>query len=102
MATYVLRKGVWYNREDAPPLIQTFGEAPMVISDNMDFTRHMADGKYYTSKAAFRAATKAAGCVEVGTDPAVTRPRKQIKLSREKRVQDIKRSIHELKNGRKR
>jgi len=36
------------------------------INDEMPATLHPKDGKYYTSKAAFRAATKAHGCVEVG------------------------------------
>ncbi len=76
------------------------GDAPYVISDSIEATRHMADGKYYTSKAKFRAATKAAGCVEVGNDASILRPRKPVTLSREKRRDDIRRSIYELRNGR--
>ncbi|MGL4813515.1 MAG: hypothetical protein ACRCXM_17230 [Beijerinckiaceae bacterium] len=40
----------------------------MMILDNMPPTEHV-DGKQYTSKAAFRAVTKARGYVEVGNDP---------------------------------
>lgn len=47
--------------------------APMVITDEMPATQHMADGAYYTSKRKFRAVTKAHGCVEVGNDPAMYR-----------------------------
>lgn len=72
-----------------------------VISDTMDPTRHMATGKMHTSKAAFRADTKASGCIEYGNDPALTRPRKKIPLSREKRVEDIKRTIWQLRNDRR-
>lgn len=36
------------------------------INDEMPPTLHPKDGKYYTSKAKFRAATAAHGCVEVG------------------------------------
>jgi len=46
---------------------------PMVITDEIPATRHMADGNYYTSKRKFRAVTKAHGCVEVGNDPAMFR-----------------------------
>ena len=75
-------------------------EATHVISDTMDPTRHMADGKTYTSKAAFRAATKAAGCIEVGNEVStVTKPRKRIELDRRKRADDIRRTIYELRNG---
>lgn len=37
------------------------------IQDEMKPTKHPIDGKYYTSKAAFRAITKAHGFEEVGT-----------------------------------
>lgn len=44
--------------------------APMVITDEMPSTQHMADGCYYTSKRKFRAVTRGHGCIEVGNDPA--------------------------------
>jgi hypothetical protein len=47
--------------------------APMVITDEMPATQHMADGNFYTSKRKFRAVTRAHGCVEVGNDPAMFR-----------------------------
>lgn len=68
-----------------------------VIRDEMEPTRHMADGRHYTSKAKFRAATKAAGCIEIGNDPV--RTRKRVPLSREKRREDIQRSIYSIRNG---
>ena len=71
-----------------------------VISDTMPETRHMADGKYYSSKSKFREVTKAHGCIEMGNDSSLTRPRKSIPLSREKRRDDIRRTIYELRNGR--
>lgn len=83
--------------------VEHFGEDAhvYVISDTMDPLRHMANGKHYTSKRAFREATKAAGCVELGTDSSLLKPRKQIPLSREKRREDIQRSIYEIRNGRR-
>lgn len=70
------------------------------ISDHMEPTRHMVDGKYYTSKAAFRAATKRAGCIEVGNDTkGLTKERTPIKLDRRKRREDIKKAISDIRNG---
>ena len=99
MTTYVLRHGKWYEKSEAPPLVSG-NDAPNVISDIMDATRHMASGRYHTSKAAFRAETKAYGCVEVGNDSSLLKPRQPVPLSREKRRDDIRRTIYELRNGR--
>jgi hypothetical protein len=99
MSTYVYRNGKVIEKHLAPPLL-TSNAAPHVISDIMPETRHMATNRYFTSKAAFRAETKAAGYIEVGNDPAITRPRKPVPLSREKRRDDIRRTIYDLRNGR--
>ena len=70
------------------------------ISDIMEPTRHMANGKYYTSKAKFRQATKAAGCIEIGNETKhLMKPRKTVKLDRRKRREDIKKAINDLKYG---
>jgi hypothetical protein len=71
-----------------------------VIQDEMSPTRHMADGKTYTSKHKFREATRAAGCVEVGTEPV--RARKQVALDRGQRRDDIRRALYEVRNGERR
>lgn len=72
-----------------------------VISDTMAHTRHMADGKYYDSKHKFRAATKAAGCIEVGNETkTLMAPRKPIVLSREQRRDDIRKAVYQIRNGR--
>jgi hypothetical protein len=47
--------------------------APMVITDEMPATQHMADGNFYTSKRKFRTVTRAHGFIEVGNDPAMFR-----------------------------
>ena len=73
-----------------------------VISDTMEPTRHMADGNYYSSKSEFRAATKRAGCIEVGNDSSImnAKPRNGVKpLDKRQRVEDIKRAIYETRNG---
>lgn len=96
MTIYVYRNG---KLVDKSTVVYEGGCGPYVISDEIDATRHMADGRHYTSKAKFRAATKAAGCVEVGTDAAVTRPRKPILLDKGNRRDAIKRAIYDLRNG---
>jgi hypothetical protein len=71
-----------------------------VISDTMDPLRHMANGKHYTSKREFREATKAAGCVEYGSETAhLLKPRVPVKLDRNKRREDIRRTIYDIRNG---
>lgn len=99
MPTYVIRNGELVDKALAEPL--NYGsDATQVISDIMPETRHMADGKTYTSKSRFRAATRAAGCIEVGNEVQVlTKPRAPVPLDRAKRRDDIRRTIYELRNG---
>ncbi|HET9285706.1 MAG TPA: hypothetical protein VFR24_27455 [Candidatus Angelobacter sp.] len=73
--------------------------AAYVITDEMPALRHMADGKHYTSKAKFRQATKAAGCIEIGEETkTVLAPRQRIELSRSDRRDSIRKAIYELRN----
>lgn len=99
MTTYVLRKGKLVDKRYAPPKEGKHGQASFVISDEMAETRHMADGKYYTSKAKFRQATRAAGCVEVGTETqTLLKPRRQTQLDPGRRRDAIVQAIHQLRN----
>lgn len=70
------------------------------IPDEMAATRNMVDGKHYTSKHKFRAATKQAGCVEVGDQVHHLKPKQEIVPDRRQRREDIKKAIYELRNGR--
>lgn len=73
------------------------GYAPYVISDEMAETRHMASGKYFTSKKKFRDETRAYGCVEVGNETAtLLKPRQPAKLDRRARREAIKAAIRNL------
>ena len=65
----------WRKSYGAP---KTFGPRsrlamPRITCDSMDPTEHV-DGKFYDSKSAYRAVTKAKGFVEVGNDEARLRP----------------------------
>ena len=102
MTTFVMRNGKLVEKHLAGPK-ESLGTGKLrgIISDEMPETRHMADGQYYTSKAKFRQATKAAGCVEIGSETKyLLQPRKPIVLDREKRREDIQRAIYQIKNQR--
>ncbi len=98
MPSYVYRNGKVVEKGSNDDLPDHVG--PYIISDIMPEMRHMATGRYHTSKSKFREDTKASGCVEYGNDPALTRPRKPIPLDRNKRRDDIRRTIYDLRNGR--
>jgi len=84
---------------DRSQLYYEKGQAAYVITDEMPETRHMADNRMYTSKAKFREATRAHGCIEVGNETAtMLKPRQPVKPDRRKRVEDIKRAIYEIRN----
>lgn len=72
-------------------------QAVYVISDTLDrHLKHPGTGEMIDSKARFRQATRASGCVEVGTDPAASRPRPKFEVSEREIVMDVKRSLAEL------
>ncbi len=96
MTTYVMRNGKLVDRAIAPPLA-SHSAAPHVISDIMPTLINHADGRRYDSKAKFRQATKAMGCIELGTEKLPER--RPVKLDRAQRRDDIRRSIHQLRNG---
>lgn len=97
--SYVIRDGQLVPKHLAAPLYEP-SAAPNVIRDGMDPTVHMATGRVFESKSAFRRETKAAGCIEVG-DHKFKAKRDPIKLDRHERVDAIKRSIYDLRNGRR-
>ena len=97
MPVFVYRNGKIVDSRKAGPKYAG-GSATYVISDEMPETRHMADGKHYTSKKKFRDATKAAGCIEVGNETStLLKPRQPVQLSRQERVDHIKRAIAQLR-----
>lgn len=67
--------------------------APAYISDIMDPTVHMANGKMSTSKSEFRRWTKEAGCEEVGNSAFPKRDVAELP----RMGHDIKRAIEQLR-----
>ena len=72
---------------------------PYVISDTMDPVEQV-DGKFYTSKRAFRAVGRANGLVEVGNEKVKPKTRGSIeKAEKQKRLASVKTAIEKLKAG---
>lgn len=73
MTTYVLRGRQLIEKHLAPSKYVS-RPATYIISDVMNPLKHHGTGVVIDSKAEFRKHTRAAGCVEVGTDAAILRP----------------------------
>jgi hypothetical protein len=99
MTTYVYRHGQLVEKQYAEPL-----DIPQVISDTMEPLKHMATGRWHTSKAAFRADTKASGCFEVGNDSSYMdpKPRTFSRKPDDRRAlrEAIRKAFYEVRNGR--
>jgi len=93
--------GKWHDLEKPWPAKcapKVKSNAAYVISDTMIPLKHMGTGEVIDSKAKFRAATRASGCVEIGNEPI--KPRAQIKLDSGQRRETIRKVIYDLRNGR--
>src|SRR6185369_2832748 len=89
----------WHNLDEPWPekcgrAVKT--SAVYVISDTMSPLKHMGTGEIMESKANFRRATRASGCVEIGNEPI--RPRAPVQLDRGQRREAIRRTIYQLRN----
>ena len=70
---------------------------PYVISDTMDAVEQI-DGKFYTSKRAFRAVGKAAGLVEVGNEKLKPKPKNAAsRAAGEARRASIKKAVEKIR-----
>lgn len=97
MAVFVMRNGRLVDRARAAPL-HIANEAVRIIRDEIEPTRHMATGEYFTSKAKFRRRTRDVGCIEVGDQTeTLLKPRTPVRLSRADRRQAICNAIRELR-----
>lgn len=68
---------------------------PRIATDTMDLTEHV-DGKFYDSKSAYRAVTKANGMVEVGNDPARFRKPEKPKTDPKARREAVERATAQV------
>ena len=72
---------------------------PYVISDNMEPTEQV-DGRFYTSKRAFRAVGRQLGLIEVGNEKLPPKQRASIqKDAKRARRQSIQKALAQYKSG---
>lgn len=91
--------GRWRVDKRAIPAARSALPGPNIISDIMDPTEQV-DGRFYTSKAAFRAVGRAHGLIEVGTEKF--KPKKRATDSREekdRRRQSLKKALEKYRAG---
>ena len=92
-----IRPGVWAIKRLNKPPARSALPLPYVISDNMEPTEQV-DGKFYTSKRAFRATGRALGLVEVGNEKLKPKPKNAgSRASREARRASIKKAVEKIR-----
>jgi hypothetical protein len=89
--------GKW--RVDRPPLKPARSDLPLpyIISDQMEPTEQV-DGKFYTSKRAFRAVGRAHGLTEVGNEKPKPKQRaSETRAAKDARRRSIKAALERAK-----
>lgn len=88
----------WRFVKPSPPSARSALPCPMIIRDEMDAIEQV-DGKFYTSKARFRAVGRALGLTEMGTE----KPRRKQRMhsTSAQRRRDLERAIAQYKQGRR-
>ena len=64
-------------RQSNAPLVSPEGRVH-IIQDSMGETWHPCNGKHYSSKSAFRRATRENGCVELGNEEIKQTPQEEV------------------------
>ena len=86
-------------RKDRWPALRSELPVPYVISDTMDPVEQV-DGRFYSSKSAFRAVGKAHGLIEVGNEKMAPKGRASTEnVTKEKRRKTIHTAIQKFKAG---
>jgi hypothetical protein len=91
--------GLWRVKKPVVPAARSALPLPYLISDTMEPTEQV-DGRYYTSKSAFRAVGRAHGLTEVGNEKM--KPKQRATLSTQvktERREAIKAAIEQVKAG---
>ena len=90
--------GKWRVARETSPVARSALPLPYVISDAMPPTEQV-DGRFYESKAAFRAVGRALGLTEVGTE----RPKPKVRATadpkvKEARQQSLRKAIAKIRS----
>jgi len=92
-----IRPGVWAIKRLYKPPARSDLPLPHIISDNMEPTEQV-DGKFYTSKRAFRATGRALGLVEVGNEKLKSKPKNAAsRAAGEARRASIKKAVEKIR-----
>jgi hypothetical protein len=94
-----IEPGKWRVKKAVPAPARADLPLPSVISDSMEPTEQV-DGRFYTSKRAFRAAGRALGLIEVGTEKFKPKQRATDQPEeRRRRRDDLKVALERYKAG---
>jgi hypothetical protein len=96
-----IEPGRWRVKRTPQNFARSEHPIPYVISDTMPPTEQV-DGKFYTSKRAFRAVGRAHGLTEVGTEKLKPKPKgisHADKSQQEGRRQALRKAIEQYKSG---
>jgi len=98
VSIYQVAPNRWTNKPPRAPVARSRLPLPYVISDTMDPVEQV-DGKFYTSKRAFRAVGRALGLTEVGNErPKPFKPKRSTKAER---MAALQKAIAQYKSGRR-
>lgn len=101
--TFVYRNGKLVEKggpqDIRPQLARSHLPVPHIISDGMDPVQHPCTGDYIASKRAFRAVTRANGCVEVGDDKSRLKPMTRPKPDRKAIRKSIDKAVAQYASG---
>ena len=92
---YQIGPNRWTNRPPEQPAARSSLPRPFVISDSMPETEQV-DGKFYTSKRAFRAVGRALGLTEVGNEKPKPKQRAS-SAAKDARLRSIKTAIEKVR-----
>jgi hypothetical protein len=93
--------GRWQVKRPLPKAARSDLPLPYVISDIMDPVEQV-DGRFYTSKRAFRAVGKANGLIEVGTSKLEPKRRATDSPEHKRKIRDtLGKVVSEYKQGRR-
>jgi hypothetical protein len=91
--------GRWRVRKTAQTCAKSTLPMPYVISDSMPPTEQV-DGKFYTSKSAFRRVGRANGLIEIGTEKLVPKQKStNTPIVQEQRRTAVRKAIAQYKSG---
>jgi hypothetical protein len=92
--------GLWRIRRDVLQPARSDLPLPNVISDTMPPTEQV-DGKFYESKAKFRAVGRSLGLTEVGNEKPKPRSRTETRETKVERRRTLERVVAEYRQGRR-